>query len=249
MNISSMNATSLSTLFSGLNSTSSSSYSSSSNYGINLGQLASIQNGSYYTALKAYYAQEESETTSSDNSDSVSSLSRMQTSASEVNDSVATLMKNGDSSVFAKKTTTGEDGTTTTSYDVDKIYKAVSTFVDSYNSLIENTVSTNSTQISTQASSLINMTATNASLLSQIGISVDSSDYTLSIDEETFKSADMTTVKSLLHDTGSYGYQVSVKASMISNYAQNLITQKSNYGSSGSYSYYSVSGSSFNTTT
>lgn len=235
--------------------------SSSNNgmYGIDFTQYASIRNGSYRSALKAYYASKTSEsgsTTKDGNTtvsgkDSTQALTRIQTSAKELSESAATLLQGGKKSVFATSTKTDSAGKAYDAYDydTDKIYKAVKGFVDSYNSMIDNTVSTNTGNIASATAGMINMTDENKGMLAQIGISVSSDDYKLTLNEEDFKKADMGTVKSLFNTTGSYGYQVSAKASMVNYYAQNEITKASNYSGSGKYSYYNVNGSMFNSWT
>jgi hypothetical protein len=60
-------------------------------------------------------------------------------------------------------------------------------------------------------------------------------DGKLSVDEETFKKADMTVAKSLFNSTGSYAYQIGTKASMINSA---VVTQSSGsaYTSTGALS-------------
>jgi flagellar capping protein FliD len=80
------------------------------------------------------------------------------------------------------------------------------------------------------------LTTSNENSLSEIGISVNSKSGTLSIDEETFKSADMDKVKSLFNGTGSYAYGVATQSSMIDSYAQSEASKSNTYTSSGTYS-------------
>jgi len=227
-------------------------------YGIDFSQYASLKNGSFKTALKAYYASDASgKNTSADGTktasgkDTTQSLTRIQTSSKELSESAAALLAGGKKSVFATEKTKDKSGNEYDSYkyDTDKIYKAVKGFVDSYNSMIDNTVSTNTSNIATATAGMINMTDENKGLLASIGISVSATDYKMTLDEDDFKKADMSTVKALFNSTGSYGYQVSAKASMVNYYAQNEITKASNYSGSGNYSFYNVNGSLFNSWT
>jgi flagellar capping protein FliD len=80
-----------------------------------------------------------------------------------------------------------------------------------------------------------NLTKTNADALSEIGISVDSKSGTLSIDEDTFKSADTAKIKSLFNGTGSYAYGVATQSSMIDSYAQYEATKSNTYTGLGTY--------------
>lgn len=237
-----------------------SSSNSSGIFGIDYSQYASIKNGSYRTALKAYYASDAAKkntvtdkngNTTISGKDSTSALTRIQTSSDELSKSAATLLQGGKKSVFATGTKTDSAGKSYDAYDydTDKIYKAVKGFVDSYNSMIDNTVSTQTSNIASATAGMINMTDQNKGMLAQIGISVSADDYKLTLNEDDFKKADMNTVKSLFNTTGSYGYQVSAKASMVNYYAQSEITKASNYTGAGNYSYYNVNGSMFNSWT
>lgn len=230
----------------------------SGTFGIDFTQYASIRNGSYRSALKAYYASKSTKTTTDSDGnttisgkDSTQALTRIQTSSKELTESANALLKKGSKSVFSTDKTTDSSGKEYDSYnyDTDKIYKAVKGFVDSYNSMIENTVSTNTSNIASATAGMINLTDENKGLLASIGISVSSSDYKLTLSEEDFKKADMGTVKSMFNSTGSYGYQVASRASMVGYYAQNEVTKASNYSGTGSYSYYNVNGSMFNSYT
>ncbi len=114
--------------------------------------------------------------------------------------------------------------------------------------MINNVVSTNTTNIATAAAGMINLTKTNEGLLNSIGISIDD-DYKLKINEDDFKKADMNTAKAMFNSQGSYGYQVSAKASMISYYAQNEIGKANSYTGTGNYNFFAIAGSSYDSTT
>jgi hypothetical protein len=82
---------------------------------------------------------------------------------------------------------------------------------------------------------MVSQTATNENLLGKIGITIGS-DNKLSVDEETFKAADMSTVKSLMTGTGSYASNIGTKASLINMYAQQDAAKASGlYTQSGTY--------------
>ncbi len=229
--------------------------------GISLSTYASIKNGSYGKALKAYYNSESgkeelrksgiknSQTTMA-GKDTTNSLARMQTTSKELSESAAKLLQGGSKSVFAtiKEKDSNGNEKDTGKYDTDKIYKSVKGFVDSYNSMIDNVVSTKTTNIATSAAGMINMTSLNSGMLANLGISVGD-DYKLELNEEDFKKADMSAAKSMFGSQGSYGYQVSSKASMISYYSQNEISKASNYTGKGNYNLYSILGSSYDSTT
>lgn len=249
--ISSYDSSSISTLFSSLNSKSNSSTSSffggtTDLLGINYSDYATIKSGSYYKLMKAYYSLDSTDSDSGINNvvnkntstskDSAAKLSAIEDDADKVNAAVDELMVKGSKSLFEKKTVTDEKGNTTEQYDTDAIYKAVKKFADSYNELVEDASNANTSNISRAAESLIRLTEANEKLLNKIGIAVDE-DNQLKIDKDAFKKADMSTVKSLFNSTGSYGYQASAQASMIHYYAESEASRSNTYGSTGNYTY------------
>ncbi|MDD3205767.1 MAG: hypothetical protein PHS74_08555 [Lachnospiraceae bacterium] len=210
-----------STLFSSL-STSSSSNSANSLSSINLANYASIKNGSYYQLTKAYYAKNSAESnSSSSNSDSTATTTSIQSASDSLKDSADKLIKTGSDSLFNKKniTTKKEDGTSSTSYDYDRdaIYKAVNSYIEDYNSTVKAGAKSSSSNILRQTLNMTNNTKVYKSALSSVGITVGS-DNTLSIDKDTFKNADMSTIKTLFNGNNSLAYTTSAKASQI-NYA------------------------------
>ena len=247
--ISGYDSSSISTLFSSLSTSSSSSSSSSSNIlGISLTDYASIRSGSYYKLMKTYYSDSDASTSTATSKDSTATLARIETTAENMKDSADDLLAKGTSSVFNKISSTDADGKTTYGYDTDAIYKKVNAFVNDYNDLLDEAGDSSVTGILTATSSMVNSTKTNANLLSSIGITIGS-DNKLSVDEETFKAADMDTVNSLFNSTGSYGYQISAQASMIDYYAQNEASKANTYSSTGTYTYNYTTGDLYNSTT
>lgn len=259
----SSNAQMVGSLFSSMSSSSTNSltsslFSSTDILGINYSDYSSIKSGSYQKLLRAYYSlddtdsSESSSTTTTKNqtitststaTDSTTKLADIESNAEKLTTAADSLITVGTKSLFKETTTTDAEGNTTKGYDTDKIYQAVKAFADSYNSLVDSTESSKTSNIANAASSMVNYTKQNENLLSSIGITIDSETNEMKIDEETFKNADMSTVKSLFNGTGSYAYQVSVKASMIDYYAQNEASKANTYNSTGSYSYNYSSGS------
>jgi hypothetical protein len=246
--ISAYDSSSLGVLFSSISSKSSSSTSSllggtSDLLGISYSDYATIRNGSYSKLLRAYYSDNTSDevseavkTTTSTSKDDTKTLARIQSGAEDLKESAQALLETGDKSVFKEVTTTDEDGKTTTGYDTDAIYKAVSSFVKDYNTMLTQGGDSNTKSILSNTKSLVTNTAANKSSLAAIGITIGS-DNKLSIDEETFKKADMSKVKSLFNDRGSYGYQTATRASLIESYAKSEAAKSNTYSSSGSYTY------------
>ena len=219
--------------------------SMTTNSGNSLGNLnflsdyASIKNGSYGKLMKAYYAKDTADKTTSTGKDTETKKNSISTAADSMKESADSLLAKESKSVFNQKSvkSTDETGKTTVSqeYDTDAIYKAVSGFVTDYNNLLSKTSAASSRTLQGKADTLASVTSANAKLLSRVGITVNS-DNSLSIDEKTFKKSDMGTVKNLFGTTGAYGYKVSAQASMI-DYTANKESAKANtYTANGTYS-------------
>ncbi len=214
-----------------------------------LSDYASIKNGSYGKLMKAYYGQgkvskevssiaEQRNKKNATAKDSAETLSSIESAAEGLKDSADTLIKTGTKSVFNKVDVekTDENGITSTEreYDTNAIYKSVSNFVNDYNKVINQTASSETTRVQNKARSLMGITDANQRLLSKVGISINKDD-TLSIDEDTFKKADMATVKTLFNGNGSYAYRVSAQASMIDYTASTEASKANTYTAKGSY--------------
>lgn len=202
-----------------------------------LSDYASIKNGSYGKLMKAYYGKDASSSVSkltsskiANGKDDSKALTDVQGKAGDLKKAAESLLKTGEDSLFAQKDIekTAEDGTKTTEkgYDKDAIYKAVSKFVDSYNSVIKSAGNSNSQSIVNAANNMVNSSASNAKMLSKVGISVGL-DGTLSIDEASFKKADMKTVENMFGTKGSFAYGVQTRASYMEMYAKNDVAKVS----------------------
>jgi hypothetical protein len=207
--------------------------------------LASIKNGSYKKLLSAYYSKTDSSSDSSSSSTSSTSTSQTKINAASVRDNAADLSDSIDAlnktSLWQKKEKTDDDGNKTTSYDTDAIYKAVKSYVDNYNTMISSTGNSSDNTVLRSASTAVSTTKANKNLLAEIGISIGS-DNKLTIDEDDFKAADMTTVKSLFQGAGSYGKSIQSNTSMMYGAAVSQLAKASGsttYSSTGSYSYIS----------
>lgn len=253
--ISNYDSNSINTLFSGLSNGSRSS--NSGLLGINIADYSAIRTGSYFKLMKAYYGGNDSaskivetnkKTSTSTAKDDTKTLAKIEDAAEELKSASDALLDKTKKSVFNKVTTTDAKGNTTTDYDKDAIYKKVSAFVDSYNNLLKKSEDSNTNEILNAVSSMVRTTDSNEKLLSKVGITVGV-DNKLSIDEETFKKADMSLVKSLFNGNGSYGYQVSAKASLADYYAEREASRGNTYGNKGTYTYNYNTGEIYNTTT
>ncbi len=246
------NSSSISSLFSSLNNSSNNNYMS----GINYSDYNAIRNGSYRKLVKAYYAKESGTSSSNSTSKTDSTTTDKTTSSQKVNaatvrDSASNLVNDvkdlSSDKLWKKTTTTDKDGVTSTDYDKDAIYKAVSSFAKDYNSLVSASGNSSDNSVLRTSSTMVAYTKANKNLLSQVGITVGS-DNKLTVDENKFKSADMTTVKSLFTGSGSFGRMTSTSAtssysSAVSQLAK--LSSSSTYSNMGSYSY--ISGSIYDT--
>ncbi len=227
-----------SSLFSNL-STSSSNHTSSTSSASYLSDYASLKNGSYSKLLKAYYAKNDTSGTAKTSDElekSTKTNSAISTDAKALKSSADALVATGSKSVFNKKEITDANGNTTTDYDYDAIYKAVKSFADDYNSLIDSAGESDSNSILRRTLSITNGTKKNANLLSQVGVTIGENNK-LTVDEKTLKAANINDLKSLFSGVGSYAYSVSSTASMINSAATNEIQKMNTYTSTGAYSY------------
>lgn len=252
MTISGMNASGISSLFSGL----SSSSSGSGMFGVNISDYSLIRSGSYYKLMKSYYAQDTSNVQStkdafsnkyntSTSKETSAALTKIKSGTDELNESAEALYSSN-SKAFKKVTKTDEEGRSSTDYDRDAIYKAVNSFVEDYNNVIKASGKSDADQIARTAASMVNMTNQNADSLRALGISISKDSYTLSIDKDTFMNADVSKIKSVFNGTGSYAYSVAAKSSMLNYQAEREASKANTYGSSGRYSSNYSSGSIFN---
>jgi hypothetical protein len=220
-----------------------------------LSDYAAIKNGSYAKLMKAYYAKDassevssiaNSKSSTSTAADSAKKLSEIKTAAEGLKTSADALIDKGSDSLFKQVDVESTDAngitTTTKGYDVKAIYSAVSDFVEDYNTMLDEGGSSETKNVQNKMTSLIGITAANENLLSQVGITIGE-DNSLSIDEETFKNANMTTVKSLFNGNQSYAYRVSAQASLVDFAAETESAKSNTYTSTGSYSSAYLSGS------
>lgn len=237
-------------LFNSLSSTSSvsstSSTSSTSNLlGIDLAEYSSITRGSYSKLVKAYYSKYGSKSSSNAEDESTTKEktiknTTIKNAANDLYKAAHTLVSTGKDSLFKKvEIEDKETGTTTKGYDTDKIYKAVNTLVDAYNSLVENSTDSSDHAVLRQTLNMVNSASSNRSLLNDVGITIGS-DNKLSVDEETFKKADMTTVKSLLNGNGSFGAKIQSAASTVYMRINNSFGNSNTYTASGTLGNYST---------
>lgn len=116
------------------------------------------------------------------------------------------------------------------------VYDVFSTLVKDYNELLKDTADSKNSNVIKQADSLKSLISSNKSAFSRLGITVNS-DKSLSIDEEKFMEADMSTAKSLFSGAYSFGEKMTDRINQIYRYAtQGDSLNGQTYTSRGSYS-------------
>ncbi len=249
--------TDVSYLFSGLGN--GAANVASSNF---LGQYASIKNGSYAKLMKAYYSEtgndslhklvnnrKDTDKTGRLTSEEAKNITQVQSSTDAMKESADALLVKGNKSLFAKKdiVTRDENGVETTSkgYDTAAIYKAVDAFVKDYNKVIDAVNQVEDSSVVNRTETMVRASIANKNMLNSIGITINE-DSTLSLDKETFEKADMSRVKSLFNETGSYGYSVSAQASLINFSADQVASKADTYTVNGTYNNAYNTGNIFN---
>ena len=199
----------------------------------NLSDYAAIKNGSYGKLLKAYYAKQDAEKASS-GGDSIQKSALMKSSADDLRKTADAL--NVDE-LWEKKKIKKKDEKTgqeieVEDYDWENITKAVKSFVEDYNSVIEHAGDSNTKNVLKNAVWMTGITESNEKLLSKVGITVGK-DNKLELDEEALKKADVGTLTTLFIGHNSFADKVATKANSISNAAAGSI---GTYKSNGTYS-------------
>lgn len=214
-----------------------------------LSDYSSIRSGSYYKLLKNYYSKDENKSSaakdlmSSSDKTANKELTQAKASADELKSSAEALTAKGTKSLFTKKniTTKDENGkeTTVLDYDRDAITKAVKSFAENYNSLVESSADVTDTSVLSKTLQMTKTTLANKNLLSDVGITISGGNK-LTVDEEKLKTADINSLKTLFNGTNSYADKIAQKASQISTAASQSASKSSGlYNSSGSYYNYS----------
>ena len=153
----------------------------------NLSDYAAIKNGSYGKLLKAYYAKQDAEKASS-GGDTVQKSTLMK-SAADVLKKSADALNNDElwekKKIKKKDEKTGEE-IEVEDYDWEAITKAVKSFVEDYNDVVEQAGDSNSKDVLRNAVWMTGITESNENMLSKIGITVGKGNK-LELDEEALK--------------------------------------------------------------
>lgn len=226
---------------------SSNTTTSTMNFGIDLGDYAAIQNGTYYKLAKANYAQQAADEKSEKAIDSKLSLTSMKSSGDALK---AAADKLSDRSLWQKKTIKSKDEATgeiveKEDYDRAAINSAIKEYVEAYNDMIENAGNAETKSVLRTATTMIGDTASVSKLLDRVGIKIGS-DNKLTIDEDKLGEASIGELKTLFEGSGSYADKIAGRASSISRSAKEATD---NYTGEGTYAKKASGSSSTNTAT
>lgn len=201
---------------------------------------ASIKNGTYGKLLKSYY---EKNPVSRDSNGRISTTGINTNTATAKEAKALTSAK--EDALDLKDSLKKLSQKSTYEKDAEEIMKNVKAFVEDYNNVIKGAEDINNTSVLRSTLWMTNTTAKNTSLLEDIGIKINA-DNTLSLNEDKFKAADMTDVKSLFMGDTGYGASVSSRASSVAIYAAQAAAQaNTTYTLTGSYDYSLSVGSMF----
>ena len=233
---------SIGNLFSSLGTNTKGTSANNGLYGINLSDYASIKNGSYGKLMKSYYEIDEKEdakeaNSKNDTDDTDATIRDIKNSTNELKSSAQALYN---SKGLFEKDVNGE-------YDMEAIYEKVNAFIEDYNSTVKAVGSAETESIAKAGANLVNATTSNVDMLAKLGIKVDGSDFTLSVNKETFMKANISDVKSMFSGVGSFAYQVGAKASRIYSMVEDKVSMSGSFSSSKSDSSSSTSKDTANT--
>lgn len=165
------------------------------------------------------YKSSKAETSSSTSKDTANTIAKIKDKADDLVSTGTDLYKNRK---LFDKAYNGD-------YDTDEIVEEISAFIKDYNDLVISAENTKSSGIESAMKTLESITDAYKKDLAEIGITVDKEDGTLTFDEKSFLNSDMKAAKSLFVGTGSFAYQVTLKATMVANQAETEANKANTY--------------------
>lgn len=178
-----------------------------------------------------------STTSTSTSKDSSKTLAAIEQAAGDAQDKLSVLRKTGSKSLF--------NLTAAGNYDTNSIYDAVKAFLTDYNTLLDKTEDSNTSDITQARRTMLNYVSANKTALSNMGITIGS-DGNLSIDADKFKASDMTKVKEMFQGNSSLGGQLEAQIAKIDTYADKQASKANTYSGNGTYSNNYTSGDWYN---
>lgn len=171
------------------------------------------------------YTSNKTESSSSTSKDTANTIAKIEDYAKTLNATGMDLYKN--SSLFRTDYTGA--------YDKEEIAEEISAFIKDYNNLLISAEKSKSSSITNAITTMKNVVEDNAESLKAIGITIDEDDDTLSLNESKLLRADMADAKKLFNGTGSFAYQVSVKAAMVATQAETEAAKANTYTDEATY--------------
>ena len=124
-----------------------------------------------------------------------------------------------------------QSGKETDQYNVETILSTVKSFASNYNNMFTAASSSSNSGVQSNLSYLKQKTADNTNALKQFGINVESNGK-MSVNEDTFKKADMSEVRQFFKD---YGSSVATNASLVDYYMKTQANAANGYTAAGTY--------------
>lgn len=199
---------------------SNNNYSSIFSNTASLGDYSLIQSGAYKKLLKAYYSKQESPVQTENEKTEKINLSSANSDASALNSSVSKLMGNSIS----------EDNR-------ENIKKDIKSVIEKYNNLVDSASKVDNTSVLRQALWMTQGTSAVSATLSDIGVTIGEGNK-LSLDEEKFDKAALTSMKTLFEGKDSYMGKLLSRSNLIATASKNAVTgssSASNYTNSADY--------------
>lgn len=189
-----------------------------------LGDYNLIRSGAYKKLLKSYYGENKK----------TDSYGKTELTKEESAEKKKLLSTKDAASTLANSAAALKDADIT---DRDELAKKVQSFVDDYNSLIDDTSSVDAKSVLRKTLWMIGDTKSSANVLSEAGITIGK-DNKLKIDADKLKNADSSVLKTLFQGRNSFVSKIADKAQQIenlSNSAVNSVKKGSSYTNKGDY--------------
>lgn len=183
------------------------------------------------------YKSSKADTSSSTSKDTANTIAKILDRANDLVSTGTDLYKNRD--LFDKD----YDG----DYDTNEIVEEISAFIKDYNDLIIGAENTKSSGVESAMKTLEGITDAYEKDLAAIGITIDK-DGTLNFNEDSFLDSDMKDAKALFVGTGTFAYQVTLKATMVANQAETEANKANTYTDNATFSNNYNTGSIFDGT-
>lgn len=184
------------------------------------------------------YKSSRPDSSSSTSKDTANTIAKMKDRANDLASTGTDLYKNRK---LFDKDTNGK-------YDTNEIVEEISAFIKDYNDLLISTENTKSSGIESAMKTLESITDAYKKDLTAIGITVDKEDGTLNFDEKSFLNSDMKAAKALFTGTGSFAYQITLKATMVANQAETEANKANTYTDNATFGNNHNTGSIFDGT-